>query len=410
MAERPLTKPEIASQKRAIKLPPAIGDWTTYRPPKVLVKKIKTGLYGFDRLSKEESNLVLLVHYRFIQALLKSLKLDLGMGVEFFSCQVEQTTYLNFLRSLSGQVVQGKLSINGIHENPQVFFDLVIANSIINHALGSHDIEPLSRGLTEAENNIFTETLTEYLPKYALAFQNIFPDPAFSIVSSPDVTLDTSINPSSTFVAFSAEVAVNDYPPGKITMGYPGSALKGMIDAFLKKDKEKPLNFSRLSAAALNKILVPVFADLGKTSLFTSELHGLEIGDVVALDTLTSSAINLTLGNLLKLLVQPVIKDKKKKAVRIAGFREEEEIKLAPPIQVTEEKKPTAPAVEVPGAAPKPAPPEPIKKPPEEEELPEEELLEEEEEFPEEELFEEEEFPEEELFEEESPEEEKKEG
>lgn len=403
MAERPLTKPEIASQKRVIKLPPAIGDWTTYRPPKVLVKKIKTGLYGFDRLSKVESNRALLAHYRFIQALLKSLKLDLGLGVEFFSCQVEQTTYLNFLRSLSGQIVQGKLSIEGIHENPQVFFDLVIANSIINHALGSHDIEPLSRGLTEAENNIFTATLTEYLPKYTLAFQNTFPEPAFSIVSSPDVTLDPSINPSSTFVAFSAEVAINDYPPAKITMGYPGNTLKGMIDAFLRKDKENPLNFSRLSAAALNKILVPVFADLGKTRLFTSELHGLEIGDVVALDTLTSSAVNLTLCNLLKLLVQPVIKDKRKKAVRIAGFREEEEIKLAPPIQITEEKKPPAPPAEVPPVPP--APPTPA--PPE---FPEGELLEEEE-FPEEDLFEEEEeFPEEELFEEESPEEEKKEG
>src|SRR3989338_4437024 len=102
MAERTLTKPEIAAQKRVIKLPPAIGDWTTYRPPKVLVKKIKTGLYGFDRLSKDELNQVLLIHYRFIHGFLKGLKVDLGMGAELSSCQVEQTTYLNFLRTMAG--------------------------------------------------------------------------------------------------------------------------------------------------------------------------------------------------------------------------------------------------------------------------------------------------------------------
>src|SRR3990167_8626028 len=104
------TKPEIASQKRTIKLPPAMGDWTTYRPPKALVKKVKTGLYGFDRLSKKETNQALLIHYRFIQEFFRRLKIDLGLGVELFTVQVEQVTYLNFLRTISGPVVQGKLS------------------------------------------------------------------------------------------------------------------------------------------------------------------------------------------------------------------------------------------------------------------------------------------------------------
>src|SRR3989344_4948964 len=108
MADRPSSKPEIGSQKRVIKLPPAVGDWTTYRPAPVLVKKIKSGLYGFDRLSREALNQVLLIHYRFTQELLKRLKIDLGLGVEFFSCQADQTTYLNFLRTVSGAVVQGK--------------------------------------------------------------------------------------------------------------------------------------------------------------------------------------------------------------------------------------------------------------------------------------------------------------
>lgn len=400
MAERQLTKPEIASQKRLIKLPPAIGDWTTYRPPKVLVKKIKTGLYGFDRLSKAELNEALFIHYRFVQALLKRLQIDLGMGVEFLSCQIEQTTYLNFLRSLTGPVAQGKLNTPDLHESIQLYVDLGLANSIIDHALGSRELEPLNRRLTEAEIATFITALEEYLPLYLRAFENALSNPAPAFVSSPDVTLDPSVNTASTFVFFSAEVILNDTAPGKIIFGYPGGSLKTLLRAFEAKMEAKPLDFSRLPASILSKIAVPATAILGKTTLYTSELDLLEVGDVVSLETPINSAVSLFVGGQLKVPVQPG-NFNKKKAARIAGFREEEEVRIPPPPLETIEKVKPAPAPSPSGipAAPAPVPKEP-------ELQPEEEIFEEEEEFPEEDLFEEEEL-EEEFPEEEFPEEEK---
>jgi len=389
MAERQSTKSEIASQKRLIKLPPAVGDWTTYRPPKVLVKKIKTGLYGFDRLSKVQLNDALLVHYRFVQEFLKRLKIDLGMGVEFLSCQIEQTTYLNFLRSLTGPLVQGKINTPALHESIQLYFDLGLANSIIDHALGSRELEPMNRKLTEAEVTTFITALEEYLPHYLHAFENALSNPTLGFVSSPDVTLDPSVNTSSTFVFFSAEVVLNDTLPGKIIFGYPGGSLKSLLKIFEEKKREKPLDFSRLPASTLSKILVPAAAILGKTTLYTSELDLLEVGDVVSLETLINSAVALFIGGKLKVPVQPGIFNKKK-AGRIAGFKEEEEVQITPPpLETIEKEKPAqAPAPSVTPPAPPPPPPE------------EELFEEEEEEFPEEELFEEEEleeeFPEEE--------------
>jgi flagellar motor switch protein FliM len=380
MAERQSSKPEIASQKRVVKLPPAIGDWTTYHAPKVLVKKVKTGLYGFDRLSKDELNQVLLIHYRFISELLRRLKIDLGIGVEFISCQVEQTTYLNFLRTLSGSIVQGKLAITNLHEATQLFLDLDLSNSIINHALGSRDLEPLNRSLTETENQVLITAVNEYLPKYAQVFENIFAAPTLSIVSSPDVTVDPSINTSSTFVAFSAEISLNDNPSGKIVFGYLGSNLRALLKSYNDKNRQKPLNFARLTTAVLNQILTPVTAVLGKTWLSTSELNLLDVGDVVSLDLTINSPINVAIGNLLKLLAQPGTRNKKN-AVRIAGFKEEELHIAPPPLETAEEAAP-------------PAPPEIVKETPVEEiaeEIPEE--------FPEE-GFPTEEFSEEELAEE----------
>ncbi len=395
MAERTLTKPEIASQKRVIKLPPAIGDWTAYRPPQVLVKKVKSGLYGFDRLSKDELNRALLIHYRFVQALLRRLKIDLGLGVEFLSCQVEQTNYLNFLRVLTGSVVQSKLAVAPLHESVQLYFDLNLANSLINHALGSHDFELLSRALTDAEAAAFGTALTEYLPELAAAFNGVFPPPAYTYLGSPDISLDSSINPSSTFVFFSAEVAFND-APGRIIFGYPGNSLKSLLKSFEEKEKRRPANFARLPAATLSKILVPVAATLGRTALLTSELNQLEAGDVVSLDTLTNAPVSLQIGRELEFKVQPGIFENRR-AIRLAGFGEEEEIEITPPTAIEEaapaaEEPAPVPPAEVPPAAEETLQPTPQEL--EEEEFAEalnQEELETEEEFPEDFLDEEEE-------------------
>jgi flagellar motor switch protein FliM len=352
MAERQLSKPEIASQRRTIKLPPAIGDWTTYRSPKVLVKKVKSGLYGFDRLSKEELNEVLLIHYRFVQDLLRRFKIDLNLGVEFLSCQIEQTTYLNFLRALSGPLAQSKLTLPNLHENIQLLFDLGLANSIINHALGGSDLEPLNRALTEAESSAFMIAVAEYLPYLSAAYNNIFPAPGFAFVGSPDITLDSSINPNSTFVFFSAEAALNG-APGRLLFGYPGSSLKILLKDYEAKSRSKPVNFGRLSAGSLNKIVTSLSATLGRTSLRTSELNQLEEGDVVSLDTSINSAVNLLIGGRLNLKVQPGIMAGKKRAVRLIGFNNDEDVAVLPPAilaeidakpALAEEEKPAAPA------------------------------------------------------------------
>jgi len=331
MAERTATKTEISSQKKVIKLPPAIGDWTTYRPAKIMVKKVKTGLYGFDRLSREELDQALRLHYQFIQNLLKSLQIDLGLGVEFSACQIEQTTYLNFLRQVNSPVVQGKQAIHNIHEGVHFIFDLNVANSIINHALGSHDLDSLNRGLTEAEKEIFLTTLAEYLPKYSLAFGNIFPTPALSFISAPELTPEAAINPSATFVGFSAEVTLNDNPAGKVIFGYSGPVLKGLLKAAAEKAKAAPLNLGRLPQSILKKIAVRLSAKLGLTTLMTSELDRLEIGDVVSLDTAINAAALLQVGSEIKLSVQPGISNKKK-AVRLTRLADGP-VDLPPPLE-----------------------------------------------------------------------------
>ncbi|MEA3494100.1 MAG: FliM/FliN family flagellar motor switch protein [Candidatus Margulisiibacteriota bacterium] len=403
MVEKQASKPEIAPQKRTLKFAPAIGDWTVYKPPRVLVKKVKTGLYGFDRLSKEELNLFLFIHYNFTKEFLKRLKIDLGLSVELFTVSVEQTTYLNFLRTMTSAVVQGKIKVKNEHDPVHIFFDLAQANSIINYALGNRDLEPLNRGLTDSENRVFTTTMTEYLPKFSSAYENVIKNPVFNITSSPDIMLDSSINPNLTIASFNAEIALADNPVGKITFAYPGGMLKKLIAQYKEIVYAKPLNFARLPGSLLSKIMAGASIALGETSLTTNDIDQLEIGDVVSLETSIESPISFTVGENLKSFAQPGTKNKKY-AARIVGFEERPEISIPKPELEEEETEELSPTVE--------------------EEVEEEETAEdlsaaqgaEEEEFTEEESFpedmsseaqeaEEEEFPEEEATEEEESEE-----
>src|SRR3989339_141003 len=328
MAER--AKPEIGSQKISIKLPPAIGDWTTYRPAKALGKRVKTGLFGFDRLAKHELNLFLKIHYHFMQSLFLKLRRELGIGTEFYACWAEQTTYLNFLRGLSGHVAQTSLSIPGIHENIQMILDLGIANSIINHSLGSRDLEPLGRGLTEAEGETLKLALSNYLPLYAQEYGHVFNTPELALLGSPDIILDPAVNPSSTFISFTADVSFNDNPTGRIVFGYQASTAKTLIKLYESGEHQKEINVDRLPAAILRKIIIPISATLGETTLSPTDLGTLEPGDVISLDTSIKSAISVKLGRHLRLLAQAG-NLKAKKAIRLVGF-EEDEVVIMPPL------------------------------------------------------------------------------
>jgi flagellar motor switch protein FliM len=240
------------------------------------------------------------------------------------------------------------LLIPGFTEALTLVLDLALANTIINHALGSRDQEPLNRGLTEAENSVLTTALNEYLPDLAAAFDHAITPPELSLVSSPDATIDQAISPSATFVAFSAEVALGENSPGRLTIGYLGSMLKPLLAAYAQKQSGRPLNFARLSNTLLSKVTVPVLALLGETTLTTNDLRQLEVGDVVTLATAINAALPIKIGKLLTLLGQPGTKDKKI-SLRLADLAAEELIIESPPL---ESHSPTA--AERPATAPPP--------------------------------------------------------
>ncbi len=294
-----------SSYKSTIKLSPAIGDWTTLKVVRAPSKKVKTGLYGFDSLSQEELKKAHLVHYNFAAAMTSSLKRDLMTGGELFSVSVEQSTYSDFLKRIYQPTVYSKISVPGLPGDVIVCIDMPLANTIINHALGGGDLSPITRKLTDIEEEVLMKVMGGILDNYVTSFEKIFERPALSITSSPEITVEQTISPTATFVFFSIEISVGDNPPSVIWIGYTSLQIKTLLDRMEKRRGQRPLSLSKLPQTLLEGISIPVIADLGSTEVLTGELHSIEPGDVVSLSTALGDFIPVSLGGKVRILGRP---------------------------------------------------------------------------------------------------------
>ncbi|MFA4905680.1 MAG: FliM/FliN family flagellar motor switch protein [Candidatus Margulisiibacteriota bacterium] len=405
MAER--GKSDLAPQRRSLKLSPSIGDWTTYKVPQQLVKRVKIGLYGFDRLSEEELNAAHLIHYRFAESWIKALRAGLGCAGELFSIEAQQMPYGNFVKSLTGPVLQGKITSPEYPEEIFLSVDSSLAEGLVAAALGG-EAGGGRHQITEADQLVFETAFSENLNLLNTAFSNIFKSLKYEAVSFPDPAPLLSVNHQTTFVVFVLELTLGD-AHGKALLGYTGPFLKGLLKKIKESSKPKPLPLNKLGPQILSNILVPVKALLGSAELKAGEIRGLEAGDVVTVNNSIFNAINIFLGG--KKVVQGQPGEQNGKLVlRVVGVEKEKEIKVEPPpVQGPTPPPPPAPtpvkpAVPPPAAKPlpplrplrpaMPPPPPPIEE--EEEEFPEEDL--------EDDLLDEEEFPEEDFEEEEEKE------
>src|SRR3989339_429523 len=328
MAEK--NKADISPQKRSLKLTPMIGDWTTYKPPQTTVKKIKLGLYGFDRLSEEELKQAHLLHYNFALTFSKALKEKMRTGTEIYSVEAHQNVYSNFIKSSNMLIFQGKIITENYNDEIFISFDLQTIDSLINFALGSQDTSRLSRGLTKAEEIVLDAFLNEYMPSYYTIFKDVLQNPQFLKIGAPNLTPDQSISLQSTFVYFPIDLSINGNI-GRITFGYSGAFIKNILKDLNQNKKSSPLPIHKIPPSIFNSVKLPVHATIGNSSLSMSEIYSLEPGDVVSFEQKIEDAIQIVLADGRVILGQPGKKDGKI-IVRVVGFEKEKSVKVEPPI------------------------------------------------------------------------------
>lgn len=327
--------------KKEIKFPASFGDWTAYKPVRDRTKKIKSLVYGFHSISMEELEQTLKVHYSFTFELSRYLKEAIKASTDIFSISIEQSTYLDFLKRVTGGLIYCKLPIPEIGE---VLFliDYQLANLVINFSLGSQSVDTKTTELTELEESIIHSIFDNVLSKYAGCWKNVFEAPSLEIISHPNIQRETHINLNEIITVVSAHISIANSAPAMLTFVYQNSAIKKLNELRSQAEERKPLNFSSLKDELLASIEVPVVAELGTTDIAAKELTEIEVEDVISLDQKTSAPIKLTIGCTSELKAQPGRKNERL-AARILGG---EAKKIKSDLKIVRESEEPAPAKE----------------------------------------------------------------
>ena len=306
-----------ALYKKEIKFPASFGDWTTYRPAKERTKKITSLVHSFQRVSKEELNSTLKVHYFFAFELSTYLKEALKASTDIFSVAIEQMTYLEFLKRVNQGLLYNKLPIKDIGE-VMFLIDYQLANLVINFSLGSQTVDSKIKELTELEESIIHSVFGNVLGKYTNCWKDIFETPAIEIVSYPNIQRETHINLNEIITIVTTQLSIANSTPASLTFVYQNNTLKKLNGLLSKKIEAEPLNISLLTDEILSSIDVPVVAQLGETNVAAKELNDIEVEDVISLDSKINSPIRLVLGYSSELKAQPGTKNNRL-AARILG-------------------------------------------------------------------------------------------
>jgi flagellar motor switch protein FliM len=299
---------ESAVYKKELRHPISIGDWTTFKPSRSSSRKAKPALYGMGRLTKDVLETTLNIHHFFSLEFAKYLKESLKASIDIYSISVEQITYLDFLKSVTGGLIYNKLNMG---DTGEIIFlvDYQLANMAINFSLGSQSIETKIKELTELEESIFQTIFNNMLDSFTKCWGNIFPKPSLEIISYPNIQRETHINLNEVITVISTHVSIANSIPAEFTFIYQGTTLKKLFESWQNKHDKAPLNFSKLSDALLNNIKIPVRAELGTTRLSTYEIASIENDDLISLDQKLSDPTDLILGGTTQLRSQPGIKD-----------------------------------------------------------------------------------------------------
>lgn len=330
-------KSEISPQKRSLKLAPMLGDWTTYKPPQNLIKKVKTGLYGFDRLSEDELKTAHLLHYVAAQKFCELVKSTFKVGSELYLVDAQQNTYSSFFNSFSLPILQCKIISSNFNDEVFLSFDLSLIDTLINASLGSQDISKLNRGLSEAEEIIADEILQDIAPLFLGIFQDTLQSQKLTKVGAPNIVQNQGIPEQSTFVHFTIEVSLNNVI-GKIVLGYSGTFIKTLLKQLGQKVKKPNLALSKLHPSIFSIVKSPVSVKLGVTNLNMSEIQGLEVGDVITFEQSIDSAIPISLSHGHSILGQPGIKNGKT-AVKVVAIGKDKAVKIEPPAYALQDEE-----------------------------------------------------------------------
>lgn len=267
-------------------------------------KKIK--VYDFrrpDKFSKDQIRTLYMLHENFARLMNTYLSAHLRTIVHIDVASVDQLTYEEFIRSLPSPSVIGVFQMRPLKGNAILELNPNVIFSIIDRLFGGPGLPPAkTRSLTDIEEAIVKRVINKTLECFAEAWKQVVAvEPKLEIIeSNPQFT--QIVPPNDMVVIITLHVKIGQVE-GLVNICIPYLVLEPIMSKltttyWVASSVAKQALPEHINAIQrkLEKAFIPLYVELGRTTVTVQELLGLVVNDVLRLESKIEDDLNVIVG------------------------------------------------------------------------------------------------------------------
>jgi len=281
-----------------------------------------------NRISKDQIRNLENIHDNFAGHLASSLSTVTRSMVDVRLASVDQITYSEFLMSLSNPSCTFTVGIDPLDGAAIVDFNPTLCFLFVDRMFGgTGKILETDRELTGIEKSVMIRIGSKVFDELGTAWAHIesldFKRAGFE--TNPQFV--QIIPPGESVIVVSFQIRMFG-SSGLLTICYPYVTLEPLVDRLAAQhwmDSESKGNVERESRdmqASLQKVGIPVSAELGITSLTIRDFLRLRVGDIVTLERKVAEPIELNVNGRPKFLARPGLHGKMRGCEIVGAYSE----------------------------------------------------------------------------------------
>ena len=242
----------------------------------------------------------------------------------------EQITYYEFSNSLSNPVILSIVDFSPLKGSIVLELSPQIGYSIIDRILGGKGslIEKI-RDFSEIEKILIERIIIQLVALMREPWENVIDiRPKLEKIET-NSQFAQIISPNEMIALVTLNLKIGDVE-GMMNLCIPHLVIEPIMDRlntkywFTTVEQEDQTAYRRYLERRLEIAKIPLKAVLGRTYITVNEFVGLQVGDVIKLDSYTNSDLDIMVGNLLKFHGKPGVY-KSKSAIQVTSVERKEE-------------------------------------------------------------------------------------
>jgi len=277
-------------------------------------KSVKIKDYDFSRpakFSKEHLRTLEIIFEHFGRLLSSNLPAYVRKNVQVEVMNSEAVTYSEFSNALSNPVLLGVVNMAPLNGNIIIEMATNIGFTVIDRLLGGVG-EPLlkSRDFSEIELSILERIFNIIIDLLREPWANVVEIVPYLERIETNSQFAQIISPTEMIAIVTININVGGVE-GLMNICLPYITLEDVMDKLNTKywfstmqDKDET-SYAEAIETIINKALIPVSAELGKSNITVLDFMNLQVGDVIKLDNNVEDELDIYVGNIVKFKALP---------------------------------------------------------------------------------------------------------